>query len=55
MIELTYSSALLIKMVVIVLRIAEMKTKGVSINSSLLFKMSFNDFSSWTIARGKGG
>ena len=29
-----------------------MKTKEVNINISLLFELSFNDFSSWTIAQG---
>ena len=39
----------------VVLRMVGMKTKEVSINISLLFELSFNDFSSWTIARGEGG
>ena len=54
MIKLTYSSALLMKMVVIVLRIVRMKAKEVSINISLLFGLYFNDFGSWTIAKGEG-
>ena len=32
-----------------------MKTKEVSINISLLFELSFNDFSSWIIRRGESG
>ena len=48
-------SALLMKMVVIMLRIVRMKTKEVSINISLLFGLYFNDFGSWAIARGEGG
>ena len=42
LIELT--SAHLMKMVVVVLRIVGMKKKEVSINISLLFELSFNDF-----------
>ena len=53
--ELTFSSALLMKMVVIVLSIVGIKTKVASINNSSLFEVFFHDFSSWTIARGERG
>ena len=37
------------------LRIVGMKTKEININTSLLFELFFNYFSSWNIARGEGG
>ena len=38
-----------------VLRIVSMKKKEVITNISILFELSFNDFSSWTVAKGEGG
>ena len=42
-------------MVVIVLRIVEMKTKEVSIYIFLLFELSLNNCRSWMIALAEGG
>ena len=52
---LTNSSTLLMKMVVIVLRIVQMKTKEVSIYIFLLSELSLNNCRSWMIAWAEGG
>ena len=51
---LTNSSTLLMKMVVIVLRIVQMKTKEVSIYIFLLSELSLNNCRSWMIALAEG-